>query len=272
MTLRVEPLSPADVSASLDLSLQAGWDVREADWRRMVAADWIDSLGGWADDELAATASVVRYGDALAWIGSIIVEESRRRRGLGTDIFGAALERARDCRVVGLDANDGGKPIYEAAGFVGVAPAEQWAGVLDPRGDASAVSRDADAALAAPIDRAACEVDRTPLLRSFLADPDATAYRIGTEAYAVTSPTRAAPVVGPMVAPSADHVSDLLAAIATDLGGSPVTVNVVPGGDPTPFRDAGLTHRRTLTRMVDSGDARPLMGSSIRAVAGFAYG
>lgn len=275
MTLEFEPLTETDVPAALRLSAEAGWGMREIDWRRMVSAPWIDAIGGRADGDLAATATVIRYGRDLAWIGSILVDEERRRRGHGTAVFDAAVSLAADCRVAGLDANDDGKPIYGRAGFEDVAPVEQWSGVLDPDGDPAPISRTTDAADVAAIDRDECGVDRSFLLESLLEDPDATAYHEPGAGYALVTAAPDGPTVGPVVSASADLVPDLLAAVAADHEGTPVTANVVASGDAVaPFRDAGLAHERTLTRMVDDPDAGvdPLTGPSIRAITGFAYG
>ena len=273
MTLEFHPLTETDVPAALRLSTQAGWGMREIDWRRMVDAPWIDAIGGCIDGDLAATATVIRYGGDLAWIGSILVDESRRRRGHGTAVFDAAVSLATDCRIVGLDANDDGKPIYERAGFDAVAPVEQWAGVPDPDGDPSSIARTTDVSAVAVLDRDACGVDRSRLLESLLSDPDTTAYHAPGTGYAVATATSDGATVGPVVSASAHLVPDLLAAVAADHDGAPLTANVVASGDAAaPFRDAGLVHERTLTRMVDREDARPLMGPSIRAITGFAYG
>ncbi|PSQ10809.1 hypothetical protein BRC93_08125 [Halobacteriales archaeon QS_5_70_15] len=138
--LAVDRLERGDVEAALDLSTRAGWSTRRPDRRRMVDLDAVDAFAGRLDDgRPVATATLVRYGTRVCWIGMMLVHPEHRRRGYGTRMLEACLDAAEDAGVatVGLDANSDGRPLYETNGFVGVAEVSQWRGSLGGAGHAT---------------------------------------------------------------------------------------------------------------------------------------
>src|SRR5690606_12627508 len=68
-------------------------------------------------DCLAASAAVIRHGDAAAWISMVLVRPDRRRAGLATELMRWAVEAASGVRVVALDATPAGRPVYARLGF-----------------------------------------------------------------------------------------------------------------------------------------------------------
>ncbi len=149
--LRVGHLSVDDVERAVALSSGVGWNQTPEDWARMLALAPEGVFGAFDAERLVATSSLVAYGDALAWIGMMIVDTAYRRRGLGTRLLDAALAAApvASTRVIGLDATDLGVPLYRRRGFVAVEPIDRWGGTLStarwPSGaDVTAVGRGAD--------------------------------------------------------------------------------------------------------------------------------
>lgn len=281
--MELDTLTVRDAPAAHRLSTQAGWSVREREWRRMLATPGVHGFAGRIDGDLVATVSVVAYpgnGDshAIAWIGSLVVDEAHRRQGYGTQIFDAALADATErATVVGLDANGDGRSLYEDAGFLAVAPAEKWHGILDvPARDATtdpAPSLDEIAALDARV----CGVDRRNALRALLDDPDSRTFgeRDGDDlrGYAVARPAIHGWTIGPLVAADLATAEDLLAAIADEIGDDPAIVNAA--GNPATddlFLTAGLSLHSTLARMTYDIPARPLIDDAIWANPGFAWG
>ena len=288
MALDIGSLADRDLSAAHALSAAAGWGFRERDWRRLLAMPSVTALAGRLDGDLVATATVIRYeppatADAdrsasVAWIGSMLVAESHRRRGHGTEMFEAALSRATEqAAIVGLDANAMGKPIYEAAGLVAVAPADQWRGTLAVAGSPDAVAEATDTDAVAEFDARACGVDRSGLLRRLFRDPETHAFvhrDAGTiTGYGVVRPVEHGWTVGPIVADGPETVGHLLAAIGSVTDDDPVTLSTA--GESRADRQylaAGLERVRTLDRMTYDRPATPLLGPRIRAIPGFAFG
>lgn len=277
--LTVGRLGRDDVDGALALSRDAGWPTRRADWQRMVSLDSVDPLGGRIGGELVATATVVRYGDRVAWIGMMLVAPSRRRRGHGTELLEACLERVdrAGVDVAGLDANPVGKPLYDGHGFVPVVETTQWRGRLPATRRPASVEPFDDPGAVAALDRRASGVDRSFLLRSLLADAETAGLlaRDGGDVrgYALLRPGDETRTVGPLVVETPSVADALLRAAGAAVGDDPVTVNVPGNSTATDrYEDLGLEHRRSLTRMTHRARAEPLTSDRIWGIPSFAYG
>lgn len=273
--MEIGRLAAADVDAALALSEQAGWGTRRADWKRLVEADAALAVGGYRGDELVATATVAEYGD-LGWVGCVLVDEDHRRRGLGTEIFEAAVDAA-GVPVLGLDANPAGKPIYEASGFEAVAKVRQYTGTPDPARPPSVEAVDPselDALVA--FDRAHAGVDREWLLRSFAADPDAHLFvrRDGeVEGYALAHPDREGWNLGPVVAETPAAARALVRRAAAGIDGAlTVRVPAAPTNGTVDWEALGFARERALDRMVRPAQETPLAGGAVRAIFAYAFG
>jgi len=281
--LAVDRLERGDVEAALDLSTRAGWSTRRPDRRRMVDLDAVDAFAGRLDDgRPVATATLVRYGTRVGWIGMMLVHPEHRHRGYGTRMLEACLDAAEDAGVatVGLDANSDGRPIYETNGFVEVAEVSQWRGSLGGAGHATDPDRIETVSDPGPLlalDRRATGVDRGFLLTSLLADPDATGLlRRGPDGavtgYALVLPRPPGGTAGPLVASGTGTAEALLRAAGDRVDG-PLTLNAV--GNPRAearYRELGLEHRRSLARMTHRERAEPLMGDRVWGIPAFEYG
>ncbi|MFB6281228.1 MAG: GNAT family N-acetyltransferase [Haloferacaceae archaeon] len=288
--LAVGRLDRADVDAAHGLSTRAGWDTRRSDWRRMVDLDAVDAFAGRLDGRLVATATLVRYGSRVGWIGLMIVRRGHRRRGHGTRMLRACLEAADAAALdtVGLDANARGRPLYDAHGFVAVGTVTRWRGTVDAASRPERVTAVSDPGPVAALDRRACGVDRRFLLASLLDDEgtvgvlrrdpdgDVAGYALGLR----RPPGRK---VGPLVASTPDDAAALLRAVSARTDGGPVTVDAVgspgagTGGDVAGatadrYRRLGLAPERSLARMTHRDPAEPLMGDRVRGVVAFEYG
>ncbi|MEO7142490.1 MAG: GNAT family N-acetyltransferase, partial [Bryobacteraceae bacterium] len=129
-------LTELDVNAALKLSQEAGWNQTEADWRRVLALAPDGCFAIDREGSLAATATVVCYGRALAWIGMVLTRDRFRRLGLARLLVEYALEFSRQRRipVIGLDASEMGWPLYTSLGFREECAIERWgAGAANSR-------------------------------------------------------------------------------------------------------------------------------------------
>ena len=122
--MQFRPLLPADLPAAVSLSTQAGWNQTMVHWSRFLAIWPQAAIAGCVDDQVVATGTLALYPSAtgaevMAWIGMILVDEGMRGRGYGARLFTAMLDRAEALNVslLGLDATDLGRPLYERHGF-----------------------------------------------------------------------------------------------------------------------------------------------------------
>lgn len=279
MPFVVDRLRDTDLEAGLRLSTQAGWNQVAADWRRVFDLCPDGFLAGRLDGKVVATGSVAAIGDRIRWIGLILVDEACRGQGFGSIMMDRCLEIARGGdRIVGLDASDFGRPIYLKKGFVDVAPIDRWSGVLraagDPRDVEIAGSESFDAI--AELDRQACGVDRSPLLRNLLSDPQAMCFvsrGLRLNGFAFLLPGRVTPHLGPVVAKDGAICADLLALASNRLGSSPVIVDALRTPEVSYlWEKSGLTIQRKLTRMTLDKPHPVLWGPLARAVVSFTWG
>ncbi|HLJ55871.1 MAG TPA: GNAT family N-acetyltransferase [Chthonomonadaceae bacterium] len=121
-------LTEDDLPAAMALVHAVGWNQTIDDWRRLLALEPSGCLGIEVEGRVVATATVVRYGRDLAWLGMVVTHPDHRRRGYARRLLAAAMaySDARGVRTLKLDAADAGRPLYLAAGFRDEQPAERW--------------------------------------------------------------------------------------------------------------------------------------------------
>jgi len=120
----LRPLTGGDVTAGMELSMEAGWNQTREDWQRLLA---IAPEGCWcveADGMVVSTASLATYGDELGWVGMVLTRGAYQRRGFARKLLERLLDRRP--RTVKLDATEAGRPLYASLGFVDEAPIERW--------------------------------------------------------------------------------------------------------------------------------------------------
>jgi GNAT superfamily N-acetyltransferase len=94
-----------------------GWNPGLDDSERFMAADPGAFMAAERDGEIAGTVSCPLYGSGYAFIGFYIVRPELRGQGIGSPLFGRALDRAGE-RVVGLDGVLEQEASYAKRGFV----------------------------------------------------------------------------------------------------------------------------------------------------------
>jgi GNAT superfamily N-acetyltransferase len=280
---QVRPLSHDDIAQAWTLSTAVGWNQTPVDWARLLELAPDGLFGGFADGRLVATSSVVTYGDALAWIGMMVVDAEHRGQGLGRRLLDAALDSPSVApgAVVGLDATDMGERLYRARGFVAVDPIDRWTGVLRPsvghRGVAVHPADADDAPTLAAWDATQTSTDRSGLLTHLLLASGVHTWiatrRSDVLGYAVVRPGRTRCHLGPLVAVNEVARAALLAEVADHVAGAEVFADVVRSNvTDEAFAGAGLRVARRLMRMTRGRRHRVLCGGPIWVTAGFEWG
>jgi GNAT superfamily N-acetyltransferase len=235
---------PEDVPAGVRLSTTAGWNQRRGDWERFLAASPDGCFVAENDAGVVGTSATIVYGDALAWIGMVLVDPSERGRGIGTALLEHAVRHLDERRVpsVKLDATPQGRPLYERMGFEAEYGIERWllereeerpeergeprdadpeaapGSILEARTDASRAAAAGATAELGPdllaLDREVFGADRSALLRSVAADaPDLVQVIRGPAdlaGYALGRRGGIADHLGPWVARDEDAAARLL--------------------------------------------------------------
>jgi GNAT superfamily N-acetyltransferase len=261
-------LTPADLDLVMRLKTAAGWNQVPADVTRLLDLAPGGCVAALEDGVPAGTGSGIVYEAApgcvrTGWVGMILVDPARRRRGIGSAVTRQVirhLEGPRGCRAIRLDATPLGKTVYDGLGF-----RVEYALERRLRLPAASPSRDGPAPVAitagdladlAAFDLAAFRCDRGLLLRRLVADGplfsalarDAAG---GVAGYLLARAGSTADFLGPWAARDAGTAERLLAAAVAALGGRPLFVDVPQPNAAAPALAArfGFTVQRELTRM-----------------------
>lgn len=275
--MEIRQLRETDLDAAMDLVRAAGWNQTEDDWRRLLERFHETCFGGWVSGDLVATSTLASYQDRLGWVGMVLVDEAHRGRGYGSAIFEAALDAGMEAGldVIGLDATDAGRRVYDRYGFERTAGISRWRGTLDLSTPEGVVEFERPDRVAA-FDAAHCGVDRTPLLGQLLESESVTGLlnvRHGdTIGYAVVRPGRICHQVGPVVADDRDALERLLGAVTTYVDDQVVLDALRNGWVTEALETAGLDVSRRLHRMTHEERRPALDGEGVVAATGFEWG
>jgi GNAT superfamily N-acetyltransferase len=266
-TLQPMPLDPTWISRALLLSEEAGWNQTAADWELFFTHGTV--FGFVVDDRLVATAAVLPYGRAFAWLSMVLVTAEWRRRGLATRLVTACISLLRkDGRAALLDAAPDATAIYAKLGFVQLCRMERWEG----QGGGVAVSSDPGNLTINPsADQSAFGADRRFLLEDFLSRPGSLAFR-SPHGFALLRRGSVASHLGPIVAEPKE--APALAITAIHAAAGRVFVDVLDAGIglvPT-LTAHDFRRQRSFTRMALGLSALPGDPTHLLAAAGPEFG
>ncbi len=270
------PMSLPDLSlrdATLDdlpaigrLRESVGWGVNEWALRAVIGQPFARCLVVDADGGLAGVGSGIVYGP-LGFVGNMIVAETHRRRGIGSNILRAVIAYLEEagCTRLELNATQEGRPLYERHGFasIGRSATTQLGRDRNLSKDPSVSLRRFDAgALDALVayDRPRFGGDRRALLELLIADPAAT-FR-GTERHGALVGYACLRTDGPRVGPLlADEpsVAETLLADAFELlpDAAELRLNLPPDNRP------GQEWLRRLGVAIEPWDGRMARGAKL---------
>ncbi|MBU8537290.1 GNAT family N-acetyltransferase [Falsiroseomonas tokyonensis] len=202
-----------DLPRAAALSAAIGWNQVAADWAFFLRHGDLRVLEDGAGEALAASAALLPYGEALAWISMVLVRPDQRRRGLASALLRWAMD-ARPGRTLVLDATPAGRAVYGPLGFVDVFGLARWLLPKDlarPPGIAVRPLAVADWPELLALDAAAFGADRVPLLRDFEKRLPRAAW-VAPGGYVLARDGRLTPQIGPVVAQDAATALALVAA------------------------------------------------------------
>ena len=268
---RLRLLTIKDVLPALELSAEAGWNQTADDWRMLIDLAPQSCMGIEVDGELAATTTLLCYGQRLAWIGMVLTKIKFRGRGLARRLLTEALTMADQMKIesVKLDATDQGQPLYKKSGFRVEQPVERWAragiaAVISPSTGPNSLPKRWQEA-----DYEAFGEDRSALIAKLAQHESVWSH---SKSFLLARSGSKTAYVGPCVSEDAQVARSLIAQCAqrtqATLSWDLLSQNK---NAVTLAKDFGFTPRRHLTRMVRGKDLRG-REESIYALAGFEFG
>ena len=266
-------LNPSDLEAAMELSTEAGWNQTIEDWRTLIELSPNGCLAIEVAGELASTATLVCYGQRLAWVGMVLTRIKYRGGGFARRLLMETLDLADRMGIdsVKLDATDQGQPLYETLGFRAEQPVERWwrrgAMQLLPLRTAS------DAALLYDWkagDAQAFGVDRSALLRTLATRRPPL---LAPDSYLLTRAGREISYLGPSVCDGAATARGLFQrALQTESPGGWYWDLMIENAHAVSIaQELGFVPKRHLLRMVRGRDLRG-QEESVYALAGFELG
>jgi GNAT superfamily N-acetyltransferase len=191
-------MTAADLDFADHLRALVGWNQTKADWLRFLAAEPEGCFVADLDGAPVGTATTIRYGSDLAWIGMVLVLPEHRKQGVGRALLRHCLQFLRNSGVsrIRLDATPQGRPVYEALGFRPEFDLNRWEGSTGSLARDNAASnfdglrswQSGDAERVEALDRRAFGASRRPFLES-LGNP-----KFLSELHADEEPGRDCPV------------------------------------------------------------------------------
>jgi Acetyltransferase (GNAT) domain len=215
------------------------------------------------EGQLAATSTLVCYGQRLAWLGMVLTKPAFQRRGFARMLVERALAVAdgKGIETVKLDATAQGQPVYERLGFVAEQDIQRWSGRgLKVTGESDVRSEP---------DWSAFPGERRELLESLSRRAEPLG---GGKDFVMHRDGRRASYLGPCVAGTREGAARLIAsALACDDG--PWLWDLLPANSSAVAlaTDFGFRVERRLTRMHRGGRLQD-DESMIYAIAGFEFG
>jgi GNAT superfamily N-acetyltransferase len=277
--LAMERLGADDVAGGLALSDAAGWNQTDDDWALFIAAG---AAFGVRDEAgtLLATAAALPYDAATGWISMVLVAAAQRHRGIASQLVDSCVASLRDAgRTPVLDATPAGAAVYAKIGFVAGFAFERWAGdgtatttAIAPQSVVVAGPSQRETLIA--LDSSGGGVDRSLLLRSFLARPPTRAWlAAGGDGFAMRRGGRRAAQVGPIVARDDAAALALLGAALAGVDGRVfIDVPVQRTSIAAALTQRGFVRQRSFVRMA-LGDPRAAAARErVFALAGPEFG
>jgi GNAT superfamily N-acetyltransferase len=115
----LRPMTAADIEPVVAAILADDWGDRRSWFEFALASPACRGFVAEDDDGQAVGTGVLTIHGSVGWIGTIWVDPTLRRRGIGLDLTQATIDAAAEggCRTLLLVATDAGRPMYERLGF-----------------------------------------------------------------------------------------------------------------------------------------------------------
>lgn len=127
----IRQLTEADIPFAMELKNIAGWNQVEADWQGYLTYEPEGCFLAEINGHPAGTATAIRYGTKLGWIGMVLVHPDLRRHGIAKHLLKRTIAYLQDLGVtcIKLDATPMGKTVYVPLGFAEEYELERYQGV-----------------------------------------------------------------------------------------------------------------------------------------------
>lgn len=281
--IALRPMTDADIADGMRLKTLAGWNQTEDDWHIFHRAGPNNCFAAVHNGHVIGTVATIPYGDALAWIGMVLVDPQFRRMGIGTRLLEEALRHLDGCPTVKLDATPAGKEVYDRLGFVEEYTLQRWIHPYVPllpetvSADVLSITEDSLTRII-EWDSRVFGADRGFLLRALLKSSPASACYLEREGqvqgYCLGRRGSAFQQIGPVVAETSETAVTLLHAALKYFGGHAVVLDVPDRQHELIewLRTHGFVSQRLFVRMFRGTNESPGLPDRQFAIVGPEFG
>lgn len=235
--LRIRPMRADDISLAIEWAAAEGWNPGLADAACFGTVEADGFLIGELDGEAVATISCVNYDASFAFLGFYMVRPDWRGRGLGLQIWQAAIAHAGG-RVIGLDGVVAQQANYRKSGFELAYPNIRYGGNAAANIPTKATNAglvalsEVPMALVESSDATVFPAPRGAFLCAWIGATGHVGRALLRDgalyAWGVIRPCRRGWKVGPLVADDRASAEAVLSALIADIGGGEIFLDV-PG-------------------------------------------
>jgi GNAT superfamily N-acetyltransferase len=114
----IRDMKPGDIDSAMKLSVAAGWNQTEKDWKLLV--DNIDNVCLLAEsgDNVIGTTTAINYANEIAWIGMVLVDKEYQGQGISKSLLAHLFKKSGHFKSVKLDATPAGQQVYKKLDFI----------------------------------------------------------------------------------------------------------------------------------------------------------
>jgi GNAT superfamily N-acetyltransferase len=257
--ITVRSLGHNDGELCSRLTVEAGWNQTEADWRRFRQLQPDGCFVAELNGQSAGTVTTCVL-DQVGWIAMLLVDKASRRRGVGRALLNRAIDflESRRISTIRLDATSMGESLYKSTGFASQFDVTRFYGIAHANGFGKLPQspREADWEQIVLLDQRVVGYDRSRLLLK-LAEEAKCLVSIASGSHAaqgflITRPGRLAVQIGPCVAMTTVVGQRLLAHACKEFSGKPVFLDIPSDNHEAvaTAAAAGLQPVRQFVRMV----------------------
>ncbi|EFQ62293.1 GNAT family N-acetyltransferase [Pseudomonas lactucae] len=259
------PMTPADLPAAHDLSVQLKWPHRQEDWAMLQRVS--DGFVVMDGERLIGSAFTCPQGD-YATIGLVIVSNDYQGQGIGRRLMEKAIA-ACGSRTPVLNATLAGAPLYASQGFVEFGHVQQHQGPVQVPALSALAQGESCRALDAndhtallALAKAASGLDRRDVLRDVQVEHAVGIERDGQlRGFALLRPFGRGRCIGPVVAENIEQAKYLIGTLLAPLQDAFVRIDIpVSCGLNDWLENAGLKNIDTVAQMAMGTPPQPSQG------------
>ncbi|TDR52065.1 ribosomal protein S18 acetylase RimI-like enzyme [Halomonas ventosae] len=277
--VQYRPMLESDFPAAHALSQAVHWRHRAEDWQLLhyLGSGFVAECDG----DVIGTALWWPHGDDHASLGMVIVSPEAQGRGIGGELMNRLLEAIGERNTL-LHATPAGQPLYEKLGFEVIGRVYQHQGAVVPRtpvappqGTRLRSAEAGDGVALAELASRAAGMARTRVVNELLRTAEGVVIEDDNGnpvGFGILRSFGQGDIIGPVVAPDAEHARALLSHLAAKRTGAFVRIDMCDEhGLDSLLSELGLAHVDTPVAMIRGEPQQADLGIRQFAIASQAF-